>query len=205
MNWQYAAGAVPVPFAAINTILGAFYNKDTESPTPVRGEYPYFYPVHDELKRFVGLLIGDIQDVDANGNTTGVELTDSDKWNLFTSSLKDEARLPQPKPWKPGDWREPSFWDPVLGLAGVKWQIPDGLLFPDAAINELLGFFYEENVQPFLYPVFSPAQAGPVHQIGILMSGLRNEASTAQEIAASALRDFKSLGDNPFDTREYHL
>lgn len=176
-----------VPYGPINAVLGAFYNRDTEQPVPVEGEHPYFHVVYDEFGRQVGLILADIGDANLDD--------DAVKLNLLNQGLEEARRFPQPVPWQPGDWHNEMFWDAEFnGLAGIRWQPPQGQAFPAQCLNHIFSWFYGQGIQPLVYPVYNPnVSSQPVPQVGILVSPQRDESGSAEQIAQWALEDLQHI------------
>ncbi len=196
VTWSYPGNEITplearVPYGPINAVLGAFYNRDT-GPMPVPGEHPYFHVVYDEFGRQAGLILADLGD--------NVELDDEAvKLNLFTQEIEKNRQFPLPAPWQSRDWHNEMFWEAdEYGLAGIRWQPPEGQAFPANCLNRIFSWFYSENVQPLLYPVYNPRfSAEQVPQVGILVSPKREESGTAEELADWALQDLRHLMTDP--------
>lgn len=214
VDWRYPDGDdhQRVPYGAINAALLAFYRLDAADNSP--GEFPYFYIVYDD-GRMVGLLLGDVQRVDDQGNTVGVVLSEDDKLYQFRT-LMEEQREGSLLPECPDAWRRRTFWRSDLGLAGIEWEPFPDYTFPAVCFNAVLNGLYNENIQPVLYPVFDPEdESGTTPQIGVLFSEENRDPGVSfDEFTQAVTGDFRGLmaiapdleaTELPWRVKEFHV
>jgi len=190
IDWRFPA-ETQVPFNAINAILAAHYSLCAAG----KGDPPYLYIVEKGGLQ-VGLFVADISNVDASGQTVGVDIAGEAGLTVFNSIMEEEAAFPQLTPWQPGNWNVQTAWREDMGLGVIRWKLPNGQIFPVDCLNSVLYGMYadDDGYRPYFYPVFDPEDSsGMTPQIGVLLSVRRDESGTSEQFAAKVTEDFRGL------------
>lgn len=180
MTWRYPAEAeYEFPAAAINRVFAAFYNDEREAL-----DNPYLFIARDVAQQIIGLVVTDPE---------GVELDQLDINALFAATV-DAGRLSDTLPRVATSIEGDTF--------AIAWPFPDGHVFPVDVVNALLAALYDAHGRPFIYPVFDRVRApeavlaiesGPLRQVGLLISPLRDLPGDQSENWRQLRDDFRTI------------
>jgi len=192
IDWRFPANERK-PLDAVNAMMVAHYNG--------KGDPPYLYIVKEGDKQ-VGLFVADVSNIDGNGNVTTVDVSGDAGLAIFKSILSEEAASRGATLWRARGREPQTVWREDLGIGLLRWELPEGQVFPAECLNAVLYGMYKEGVRPCFYPVFdSMDDSGLTPQIGVLLSPYRDESGTGEQFARKVREDFDGLMSFPSEVK----